>query len=196
MSVKIKKKIAVFISGGGTNLQAIINSIDAGEINAEIIMVISSDKNAYGVTRAKNYNIPVSYYSFTKETREADYNQITRELMDLNIDLIVLAGFMKIIPARFVKSFEKKIINLHPSLLPKHGGVGMYGDKVHKAVLEEGDKISGATVHYVDEGCDTGEPILRFMTNVYNDDTIETLSSRIHILEHRLLTKVIRDLCE
>lgn len=196
MDKKKKCKIAVFISGGGTNLQAIINSIEDGEINGEIIRVISSDPEAYGVKRANNHNIPVSIYDFTKESREEDYKKISQELNEKEINLIVLAGFMKVMPADFVKEFEKRIINLHPSLLPKHGGVGMYGDNVHRTVLESGDKISGATVHYVDEGCDTGEVISRYMTNVYNDDTIETLSNRIHVLEHRLLTKVVRELCE
>lgn len=122
--------------------------------------------------------------------------EVKELLLKEEIDLIILAGFMKVIPAEFVNAFEQKIINLHPALLPRHGGIGMYGDNVHRAVLREKDKTSGATVHYVDTGCDTGEIIAQGMTNVYNDDNIESLSNRIHIIEHRLLPRVIADICE
>ncbi|WP_425538148.1 phosphoribosylglycinamide formyltransferase [Microaceticoccus formicicus] len=191
-----KKKLAVFISGGGTNLQAIIDSIARGEINASISLVISSDSEAYGLTRAKKHGIPVHVSRFTGETKERDYLEVKELLLKEEIDLIILAGFMKVIPAEFVNAFEQKIINLHPALLPRHGGIGMYGDNVHRAVLREKDKTSGATVHYVDTGCDTGEIIAQGMTNVYNDDNIESLSNRIHIIEHRLLPRVIADICE
>lgn len=191
-----KKKIAVFISGGGTNLQAIIDSIARDEINGQITLVISSDPKAYGVTRAKKHNIPVHIAKFSGVTKDDDYLKVKEILDNEGIELIVLAGFMKVMPADFVNSFEKRIINLHPALLPRHGGMGMYGDNVHRAVLDENDKTSGATVHFVDSGCDTGEIIAQGMTNVYNDDSIESLSNRIHIIEHRLLPRVIADLCE
>lgn len=135
-----KKKLAVFISGGGTNLQAIIDSIARGEINASISLVISSDSEAYGLTRAKKHGIPVHVSRFTGETKERDYLEVKELLLKEEIDLIILAGFMKVIPAEFVNAFEQKIINLHPALLPRHGGIGMYGDNVHRAVLREKTK--------------------------------------------------------
>lgn len=195
-NTKNKKKIAVFISGGGTNLQAIIDSIERDEINGKITLVISSKSKAYGLTRAKKHNIPVHLAGFSGTGKDEDYLEVKDILNKEEIDLIVLAGFMKIMPADFVNSFKGRIINLHPALLPRHGGIGMYGDNVHQAVLDAQDKTSGATVHFVDTGCDTGEIIAQGMTNVYNEDSIESLSNRIHVIEHRLLPRVIADLCE
>lgn len=185
------KKIAVLISGNGTNLEAIINGIKDGNINGKIEIVISDNSEAYGLVRADNYGIRTHVAS-----GQDLFSNIEDKLSEFDIDLIVLAGFMRILPERLVERYKSKIINLHPSLLPKYGGKGMYGDHVHEAVLKANDKNSGATVHYVDKGCDTGEIIAQERVNVYNFDDIESLGKRIHDLEHRLLPRVVSMLCE
>lgn len=180
-------KLAVFVSGGGTNLEAIMEAIESGYIDGEIVQVISNKKDAYALERAKNHHVPGKYVDFSKKDA---FDELSKELKD--IDLIVLAGFLVIIPESFVNEFSGRIINLHPSLLPKHGGDGMYGLNVHRDVIESSDKLSGASVHYVDAGTDTGPIIAQAMVNVYNDDDEEKLQKRISYVEHSLLVKVIR----
>lgn len=174
-------KIAVMVSGGGTNLQAIIDGIDNGTItNTQIAAVISNNKDAYALTRAKEHGIsalcisPKSY-----DTREAFNDALLNEVNKLQVDLIVLAGYLVKIPEAMVHAYSHRIINIHPSLIPSFCGVGFYGLHVHEAVLEKGVKITGATVHYVDEGMDTGEIIYQKAVEVCEGDTPEILQKRV-----------------
>lgn len=174
-------KVAVLVSGGGTNLQAIIDAVDSGKItNAEISLVISNNKNAYALKRAENAGIPSRCLSPKDyENREAFHVALTNALKDAKVDLVVLAGFLVAIPEMLVKAFPKKIINVHPSLIPSFCGVGYYGLKVHEAALARGVKVTGATVHFVDCGMDTGPIILQKAVEVEEGDTPEVLQRRV-----------------
>lgn len=156
-------RVAVMVSGGGTNLQAIIDAVKDGTItNTELVAVISNNAGAYALTRAKDNNIPAYCISPKDyESRDAFNDALLDKVNELNVDLIVLAGFLVRIPEKMVHQYSHRIINIHPSLIPSFCGVGFYGLKVHEAALEKGVKVSGATVHYVDEGMDTGEIISR-----------------------------------
>ena len=174
-------KVAVLVSGGGTNLQAIIDAVKAGTItNAEISLVISNNKNAYALERAKNAGIasmcisPKDY-----ETREQFHEALTETLKNAGVDLVVLAGYLVAIPEMLVKEFPNKIINIHPSLIPSFCGVGYYGLRVHEAALERGVKVTGATVHFVDCGMDTGPIILQKAVEIEDGDTPEVLQRRV-----------------
>ena len=174
-------KVAVLVSGGGTNLQAIIDAVEAGKItNAEISLVISNNKNAYALERAKNAGIasmcisPKDY-----ETRELFHVALTETLKNAGVDLVVLAGYLVAIPEMLVKEFPNKIINIHPSLIPSFCGVGYYGLRVHEAALERGVKVTGATVHFVDCGMDTGPIILQKAVEIEEGDTPEVLQRRV-----------------
>ena len=152
-------RVAVMVSGGGTNLQAIIDAVKDGTItNTELVAVISNNAGAYALTRAKDNNIPAYCISPKDyESRDAFNDALLDKVNELNVDLIVLAGFLVRIPEKMVHQYSHRIINIHPSLIPSFCGVGFYGLKVHEAALAKGVKVSGATVHYVDEGMDTGE---------------------------------------
>ena len=180
--------IGVLISGSGTNLQAIIDETKAGGINGTIKVVISSKKNAYGLERARLSGIESVY--------ETDEDKIIDILEKNNIDLIVLAGYLKIITPKFVDKFRNKIINIHPSLIPSFCGKGYYGEKVHQGVIDYGSKVTGATVHFVDEGADTGAIIMLETVNVEQDDDVKSLSKRVLEVEHRILKESIRLFCE
>ena len=175
------KKAAVLVSGGGTNLQAIIDA-KASELirNAEISLVISNNPSAYALTRAKNAGIKASCISPSEfDSREAFNKTLTDALIEAEIDLVVLAGFLVIIPYEMVEKFRNRIINVHPSLIPSFCGTGCYGLKVHEKALSRGVKITGATVHFVDEGTDTGPIILQKAVEVKDGDTAETLQKRV-----------------
>ena len=188
-------RVVVLVSGGGTNLQAIIDAVGNGTItNTEITGVISNNKNAYALTRAANSGIAgvcISPKEF--DSREA-FNQAFLEKMDaLQPDLIVLAGFLVVIPAAMIEKYRNRIINVHPSLIPAFCGTGYYGLKVHEAALARGVKVSGATVHFVDEGTDTGPIILQHAVAVEEGDTPETLQRRImEQAEWKILPEAIR----
>ena len=174
-------KIAVCVSGGGTNLQAIIDAVENGTItNTEIKVVISNNKNAYALERAKNHNIegicisPKDY-----ETRTAFNNAFLEKLDSYDVDLVVLAGFLVVIPPEMIAKYRNRIINVHPSLIPSFCGTGFYGLKVHEGALERGVKVTGATVHFVDEGTDTGPIILQKAVYIENGDTPEVLQKRV-----------------
>lgn len=174
-------KIAVCVSGGGTNLQAILDAIDNGTItNAEVKVVISNNKNAYALERAKNHGIknlcisPKDYPS-----REAFNETFLEKLDSYEVDLVVLAGFLVVIPPKMIETYRNRIINIHPSLIPSFCGTGYYGLKVHEGVLSRGVKVTGATVHFVDEGTDTGPIILQKAVEVEQDDTPEILQRRV-----------------
>lgn len=174
-------KVVVLVSGGGTNLQAIIDAVESNTItNTEIIGVISNNRNAYALERAKNHGIPgMCIFPKDYETREAFNDAFLCALNELQPDLIVLAGFLVVIPAKMIRQYENRIINIHPSLIPAFCGTGYYGLKVHEAALKRGVKVVGATVHFVDEGTDTGPIILQKAVNVEQGDTPEVLQRRV-----------------
>ena len=180
--------IGVLISGGGTNLQAIIDETKSGGINGTVKLVISNKENAYGLERARLSKIKAVY--------ETDEDKIIELLNENNIDLIVLAGYLKIITPKFVDEFRNKIINIHPSLIPSFCGKGYYGEKVHQGVIDYGAKVTGATVHFVDEGADTGAIIMQETVNVEQDDDAKSLAKRVLEVEHRILKESIRLFCE
>ncbi len=187
-----KYRIAVLISGGGTNLQALIDATTRGEIfNGEIVVVISSNPEAKGLERAKMAGIPSRVPKGLCDSREYREN-LMHLLLEARPDLVVLAGYLKILDKEVVDAFWGRIINIHPSLLPKHGGKGCYGLKVHEKVLESGDTVTGATIHYVTEGVDQGEIILQHQIGVEKTDTPESLASRVLELEHRLMVEGVK----
>lgn len=174
-------KVAVLVSGGGTNLQAILDSIENGVItNAEVSLVVSNKRGAYALERAASKKIP-SAVLVPKEfaSREAFGEELIHLLDETEIDLVVLAGYLVILPENFVRHFYGRMINIHPSLIPSHCGAGYYGLKVHESVLARGNKVTGATVHFVDEGTDSGPIILQKAVEVSEDDTPETLQKRV-----------------
>ena len=173
--------IVVCVSGGGTNLQAIIDAIDSGKLkNTKIVKVISNNANAFALERAANAGIEgVCVSPKDYDNREAFNEAFLGELNKSNPDLIVLAGFLVVIPEIVINAYRGKIINIHPSLIPSFCGTGFYGLKVHEAALERGVKITGATVHYVDEGTDTGPIIMQKAVEVKEDDTPKTLQRRV-----------------
>lgn len=185
-------KIAVLISGNGSNLQAILDSIDSGILKCSVEMVISDRKEAYGLERAKQRNIKTYIVNRSEKN-------ISREILELTIgkvQLIVLAGFLSILKGEIIEKFRNRIINIHPSLIPAFCGKGMYGVKVHEAAVSYGVKYSGCTVHFVDEGTDSGAIICQKTVLVYNEDTAETLQKRVLVEEHKLLTKAINYFAE
>ena len=174
-------RVGVMVSGGGTNLQAILDAVDSGKVtNAEVVTVISNNPNAYALERAKKHGIPAICISPKQfETREA-FNEALLEQVDAcNLDLIVLAGFLVKIPEKMVERYQHRIINIHPSLIPSFCGVGYYGLKVREAALARGVKVTGATVHVVDGGMDTGPIILQKAVEVEEGDTPEILQRRV-----------------
>ena len=183
MSEKIK--VAVLVSGGGTNLQALIDKEKAGELpEIEIVRVIASRADAYALQRAADAGI--------EGVVAKEQEDVLAALQACGAQMIVLAGYMKVLSADIIKAYENKIINIHPSLIPKYCGKGFYGMRVHRAVLEGGEKESGATVHYVDEGVDTGKIILQETVPVLAGDTPEELAARVLKVEHRILAEGLR----
>ena len=174
-------KMAVLVSGGGTNLQAIIDKIaDGGITNAEISVVISNNKNAYALERAKKHGIEALCISPKQYESRQQFNEaLLAAIQSYQLDLVVLAGCLVVIPEIMVKAYPNKIINIHPALIPSFCGTGYYGLKVHEAVLERGVKVTGATVHFVDEGTDTGPIILQKAVEVQEGDTPEVLQRRV-----------------
>jgi phosphoribosylglycinamide formyltransferase-1 len=174
-------KIAVCVSGGGTNLQAIIDAVENGTItNTEIKVVISNNKNAYALERVKNHNIEGICISPKDYESRAEFNKAFLEKLDsYEVDLVVLAGFLVVIPPEMIAKYRNRIINVHPSLIPSFCGTGFYGLKVHEGALERGVKVTGATVHFVDEGTDTGPIILQKAVYIENGDTAEVLQKRV-----------------
>ena len=187
-------RVVVMVSGGGTNLQAIIDSVKDGTItNAQIVGVISNNKNAYALKRAEENDIPsmcVSPKDF--ETRDIFNEKLLKAVDSYEPDLIVLAGFLVVIPPEMIKKYENRMINIHPSLIPSFCGKGYYGLKVHEAALARGVKVVGATVHFVDEGTDTGPIILQKAVEVQQGDTPEVLQRRVmEQAEWKILPKAI-----
>ncbi len=173
-------RIAVLCSGGGTNLQAILDAKAAGNLpDGEIVLVVADSEAAYALERAKRQGIPAAVFDKHVYSRAAREQAILAALGEKKIGLVVLAGFMTVLSADFVKAYEGRIVNIHPALLPSFGGVGMYGLHVHEAVLAAGVKVTGATVHYVTEVCDGGPIIAQKAVEVREGDTPETLQRRV-----------------
>lgn len=174
-------KILVCVSGGGTNLQAIIDSVNQGAVtDAEIVRVISNNRNAYALERAKKAGIPAVCVSPKEYPDREQFNEAFLKAVDeASPDLIVLAGFLVVIPVQLIRRYENRIINIHPSLIPSFCGTGYYGLKVHEGVIARGVKVTGATVHFVDEGTDTGPIIMQKAVAVQEDDTPEVLQRRV-----------------
>lgn len=174
-------RVGVMVSGGGTNLQAIFDAIDNGTIrNAEIAVVISNNENAYALVRAARRGVETACLSPKTFAAREEFNEALLALVDgYHLDLIVLAGFLVTIPAKMIEKYQRRIINVHPSLIPAFCGVGYYGLKVHEAALARGVKITGATVHYVDAGMDTGPILLQKAVAVQDGDTPEQLQRRV-----------------
>ncbi len=187
-------KMAVLVSGGGTNLQAIMDAMDRGKItNAEIAVVISNNANAYALERAKQRGIEAICVSPKAYASRAEFNQALLEtIQSYDVELVVLAGCLVVIPEIMVKAYPNKIINIHPALIPSFCGTGYYGLKVHEGVLERGVKVTGATVHFVDEGTDTGPIILQKAVEVHQGDTPEILQRRVmEEAEWKIMPKAI-----
>jgi len=185
-----KLKLAIFASGNGSNAEAIIQHLNNHSTIA-VAAIYSNNSKAYVLERAKNYGISAT--TFTKdEFFHANFND---HLLKAGYDLIVLAGFMWLVPPAIVASFNKKIINIHPALLPKYGGKGMYGHFVHQAVVNNKEKESGITIHYVNDRYDEGDIIFQAKCAVHKTDTPDLLADRIHILEHRHYPSIIEKIC-
>jgi len=196
----------VLVSGGGTNLQALLDAQKNGEFvsndsGGEIVLVVSDNHGALALERAKAAGVATAAEEPDKqipreERRRELSNRILRLAENYNIDLIVLAGFLSILKGEIVRRYSGRIINLHPSLLPKFGGDGMYGERVHRAVLDAGEKESGCTVHLVDAGVDTGPVLLQRKVQVLPGDTPDTLAERIHIEEHIAIVEAVKIMVE
>lgn len=185
-------RIGVLVSGGGTNLQSVIDAIENGTLASEIVCVISNKASAYGLERARKHNIP----AFHIESKNNHYDEdLLNLLLEQKVDFVVCAGYLKIMDEKLVNTFKGRIINIHPSLLPKYGGMGYFGIHVHEAVIAAGEKESGATVHYIDTGVDTGEIILQRKLEVLEEDTPESLQQRILAeIEHKILVEAIKQI--
>lgn len=186
-----KIRIGVLVSGGGTNLQALIDSIENGSINGDIAVAISDKAGAYAMERAARHGIKAVYIE--KRTMSG---RLLAELEAARVELVVLAGFLTILPPEFVKAYEGRIINIHPSLIPAFCGKGFYGEKVHRAAVAYGVKVSGATAHFVDEGTDSGPIILQEAVAVDQEDDAEKLAAKVLRIEHRLLPEAVRLYCD
>ncbi|GGZ21593.1 phosphoribosylglycinamide formyltransferase [Echinicola pacifica] len=183
------KKIAILASGNGSNAEEIIKHFSSSQ-KAEVNIIASNKKEAYVLERAKNHNI--THFAFTRQ--EMDAGVLEDTFVQRKIDLVVLAGFLLKIPEGLIKAYPEKIINVHPALLPKHGGKGMYGMKVHQAVKDRGDKETGITIHYVNEKYDDGRIIFQESVAVEEGDDAVQIANKVHALEYKYFPKVIESL--
>ncbi len=186
----MKKRIAIFASGSGSNAQRIMEHFKK-HTEAEVALVLTNNPEAYVLQRADNFEIPTHIFGKHEFYRTSD---IVNLLKNLNIDLIVLAGFLWLIPENLLKAFPNRIINIHPSILPKFGGKGMYGDRVHKTVLSDGEEESGITIHFVNENFDEGEIIHQSRFRIEKDDDLEMLKFKGQQLEHLHYPRVVEAL--
>lgn len=186
-------RIAVLASTRGTDLQAIIDEIKARKMKGiELVLVASDQKDCYALERAREQGFETHWVDPTGKNRAEFDAELMRVLDEKQVDLVVLVGFMRILSPEFVRHYRHRILNVHPSLLPKYGGKGFLGDAVHQAVLDQGDKVTGMTIHFVDEGCDTGPIVHQAEVPVEADDTVDTLRSKVQALEKKWYPEVIR----
>lgn len=192
----MKKRLAVFASGSGSDFQSVIDAVERGEINASIALLVASKPDIGAVERAARHGISVAVYQ-KKDYADpaAMFAAISAFLRTLFVDYIVLAGYLTILTPNIVRDYRDRIVNIHPSLIPKYCGDGFYGIRVHRAALENGEAYSGATVHLVDEGTDTGRILAQERVPILPDDTPETLQARVLALEHTLLPRTLAALC-
>ena len=193
-----KARIAVFVSGGGTNLEALLKAQESGAIpHGEIVLVCASNETAYALTRAANHGVPGVAVPKKQMTQEAFEAALNEKLAEYRVDVIILAGFLSILSADFVKQWPDRILNVHPSLIPSFCGKGMYGLKVHEAVLAKGVKVTGATVHLVNEIPDGGRILLQKAVDILPGDTAEVLQRRVmEQAEGVLLPQAVEMLCK
>lgn len=186
------KRIAIFASGSGSNAENIVNFFKAAP-EIEIVSILTNKKDAFVVERAKKLNIPCIIFN-----RDDFYKteNIVAKLKNMKCDLIILAGFLWLVPPSFVSQFPNKIINIHPALLPKYGGKGMYGENVHKAVVENNENFSGITIHFVNEQYDQGDIIFQATCDVLPTDSADDVANKVHALEYKHFPKVINDIIE
>ena len=191
------KKIAVFISGSGSDMQSVIDGCESGYIDGKVVCVVASRDGIFGLERAKKHGIDSAVFALKDYDGDCGKRDeaILSYLAGYDVDLIVLAGYLGIVTQRLVSTFRRRMINIHPSLIPAHCGKGMYGLRVHESVLASCDKVSGATVHYVDEGTDTGDIIVQQRVEVREGDTPHSLQERVLETEHQLLPYAVRFLC-
>jgi len=185
-------KIAILASGSGTNAENIAKYFQKKSHLASVIAIISDKSDAKVFERAKILNIPHFYVHYSKKSNNENF--LLKILKKNKIDFVILAGYLKLIPQNVINEYRKKIVNIHPALLPKYGGKGMYGENVHKAVIDSGDNKSGITIHYVNEKYDEGEIIFQAECPVFADDTLSSLQQRIHELEYKYYPEVIENL--
>ncbi|MDQ7844174.1 MAG: phosphoribosylglycinamide formyltransferase [Armatimonadota bacterium] len=186
-------RIGVLASGAGTNLQAILDACARGEIDGRVVVVVSNNPKAMALDRARRAGIPaVAMHHRAFPDRDTFDAKLAEILHSYEVDLVCMAGFLRILGSWFIGQFAGRIMNIHPALLPSFGGLGMYGERVHRAVLDSGAKFSGCTVHFANEAPDGGPIILQAVVPVRDDDTPETLAARIAIEEHRLYPEAIR----
>jgi len=190
-------RLGVLASGGGTNLQSIIDRTLDGSLSAEVVLVVSNNSNAGALERARRHGIEAMHISaVTEGSPEMVDRRIAREMKKRNVDLVILAGYMKKVGPELLGAYEGKVLNIHPALLPKFGGKGMYGMRVHEAVIAAGEKESGPTVHIVDERYDHGPIVAQMRVPVYPDDTPETLQKRVLEKEHEIYPAAIQKIAE
>lgn len=189
------KKIAVFASGGGTDFQSVIDANEKEKF-CVISYLVASKPQIGAIDRAKKHGISTLVFDKENETQDAFYNRVEKTLKADGVELIVLAGWLKVIPESFIQAFEDKIINIHPSLIPAFCGMGYYGLKVHQAAIEYGVKVSGATVHFVSAEVDGGAIIMQRAVPVLDDDTPERLQQRILEQEHQILPLCVKKFCQ
>lgn len=186
-------RIAALVSGGGSNFQALLNATRRGRIPGKFVAVISSRPDARALERARKARVPTLVLEPKRFSRREEHDQVLAEVLNqANVDLVCLAGYVVLLTPTFFRRFRKPIMNVHPSLLPAFGGKGMYGRRIHEAVIESGVKVSGCTVHFVDQGFDTGPIILQHPVTVRESDTADTLASQILEWEHRLYPEAVR----
>ncbi|MEM0158331.1 MAG: phosphoribosylglycinamide formyltransferase [Thermoplasmataceae archaeon] len=190
------KKLVVFASGEGTNFQAIINAILQGDLNVSISALVTDRKQCGAISRAQRSGIPVHVIRQKRGSLDAFTDSLLNLLNSMEPDLIVLAGYLTILPDKIIEAYRYKIVNIHPSLLPCFGGIGMFGMKVHEAVISSGAKFSGCTVHFVDTTVDGGPIIGQAIVEIDDDDTPESLAEKIHAEEHVLLVRCIGEILE
>lgn len=192
----MSKRIAVLCSGGGTNLQALIDAVEAGEIDGKIVLVLANASKAFALERARKHGIPAEFVSKKQAGSDEAFNDIIlQKLKDAQVELVVLAGYLPILGGQVVRAYEHRIINIHPALIPAFCGFGMYGYHVHEAVLAYGAKISGATTHFVDEQVDHGGIIMQRSVPVLEGDTPDMLAERILTVEHQILPESVKLFC-
>ncbi|MCP4706746.1 MAG: phosphoribosylglycinamide formyltransferase [candidate division Zixibacteria bacterium] len=193
-----RAKIAVFISGGGSNLQSLMDASEAGRLSGEIVLVISGHDNAYGLERAFNAGIDTFVYKVSNYPSKEDARRDLLEMLkEYEVEFIALAGYLKLLPSTVVKYFKNRITNIHPALLPKYGGKGMYGRHVHDKIIKSGDKESGVTVHLVDDIYDHGKIIMQKKVAISAQDTPKSLAAKVLKMEHRIYPDALNKLiCE